>query len=477
MDGVYAAAVTKKVVVGKSHIPSTEMATDIESLHIRLKAATPEEFRAAHNVELSIPQTSGRNALRKLLQHLLSLTNESCPDFHFLAKNEPLRTTLDKFLERRNLTSEGTLDVTYYLPLPEPNQDEPIVSSSEWLSSVSACSINTNQPGISVVAGSYAGVPNIHLFSDGKASSPTSLTPSEEYAHKAPIKDVKWLTGDATRFITVSEDESARLWIVKNASDGDGIQSVTPCGMFKTGSIGQPTGLSAAAVDTKDIKNKTLIGADDGSIWLLPDMSSISQESVTNSTIPSVKSTSSVKRKRVRMDTIPATRIGVGTESLSTNCVGWRDTEAISAGIDAMVRIWDVETCTEKLAVPGGGKSIMSISPAPTSIVVAAIDGAVRLVDGRQGLGVTAACGRKGAHRGIVNDVAWLEHDRNFVSAGFDGSLRFWDVRAVIAPIRTVTRVHGRSQCFAVDRVRHGDDASWKIFSAGADGKVARVTI
>lgn len=425
---------------------------DVPSLHIRLKAATPAHLQAAHNVELSVPQNAGRNALRKLLYHLLALPESSRPEFHFLAGDEPLRTTFDNFLRRRNLSAEATLDVTYYLALPEPREESSIDASTEWISSVSAFYAGSKQP--MIVAGSYSGAPCVYRGTDTVISE-ASCT---EVRHAAPIKGVTWLN-DGQRFVTAGQDQCARVWSVDKAAE-----VATPFAEFRTETIGDAVGLGSVAI-SKEANESAALGADDGSLWVLPD-------------IPQVQSApQKIGNKRKEADTavIAAVRVGASTAPLPMTGVAWRGRNVVSAGWDALIRVWDVDACASATTIPCGGKAVADISITEQSILVAAIDGGVRLIDARDGKGVVAACGRKGAHHGIVNAIQWMDKDRNCVSGGIDGTLRFWDVRSMMVPVRVLKEIHGGKQCLGLDCVIQ--ERTWCIFSAGADGKVARITI
>lgn len=430
---------------------------DVPSLHIRLKAATPAEFRGAHNVELSIPRTAGRNALRKLLYHLLTLPESSQPDFEFLADGEQLRTTLDKFLQRRSLSAEGTIDVTYYIPIAEPRSETPIQASNEWLSSVCVLPGDSNGKGEAfALVGSYSGMPaayrgELPIVEEAKCLG---------VKHAAPIKAVAWLR-DGHHFITASQDQSVRLWAV---SDGDA--SATPVATFRTEDSGDPISLGAAAVSAVGTERAAL-GADDGSVWVLPDLSADGPRGAQDG----------VKRKTSDSATLSAVRIGGAASPLPVSGVQWRGDDVVSAGWDAMLRVWNVEACVASLNIPCGGKPVMDVDVAEHVLMVAAVDGAVRICDARDGRGVVAACGIKGSHDGVVSGVRWLESGRNGVSCGLDGTVRFWDTRAMLSPARIVENVHDGERCLAVDALRRQEAGAWQVFSAGADGKLARIAL
>lgn len=434
---------------------------DGTSLVIRLKAATPPNLRAAHNVELSIPQTAGRNALRKLLYHLLSLPESSRPQFHFLANGNELRTTFDKFLERRGLSAEATVDVTYYIPLPEPKSDPPLQPSQEWLSSVHAHTSGTSEEVPLTLVGSYSGAPAINR-------GDTSVVPEENclpLRHAAPIKAVAWLR-DGNRFLTASQDQTACLWSMDEES-----ASATPIARFLSEDSGDAVSLTTVAVSV-DGAERAALGADDGSVWLLPDISQRAPKHTVDG-----DRVGTPKRKASDTSALSAVRIGGATVPLPVSSVEWRTENVVSAGWDALVRTWDVNACTPNLTIPCGGKAVTDISVAENTILVAAVDGAVRIVDARDGKGVVAACGMKGAHKGVVSGVRWLEEGRNGLSGGYDGTVKFWDMRSMVSPARVVTKVHNGEKSLAVDAFRRKEQGDWLVFSAGADGKLARIIL
>lgn len=427
-------------------------------MHIRLKAAVHDpSLRAAHGVELSVPQTLGRKGLRNLLHHLLN-DPESQPEFHFLVASEPLRTTLDKFLLRRKLSTEATLELTYYLPLPAPEIDNPNSASQEWLSAVDVIK-STHLVDPLVLAASYSGCPSVFAGEDEIVAEDAM----RDFAHEAAIKDIAWLPSHS-HFVSASNDQSVRLWSFNLAE-----KSARPVAVFRSDEAGQPFAFDSVAVSSQSSSKPVAaaMGGADGSVWVIPDLLAQGEDA----TDP--KPPSGAKRKSRDESVLSASRIGVTATDLSVSSVQWHGEDVITAGWDALVRRWDVNACATTVSIPCGGKPVTSVSASDSSMLVSAVDGAVRLVDARDGKGVVAACGRRGAHRGIVADACWLTTAQSAVSAGFDGSLRFWDMRSMLSPIHTVENVHGTGgRCLSVS-VLHKDDRH-HVFSAGSDGRVGR---
>lgn len=418
------------------------------NLQVRLLAGglSDPALRAAHDITLSLPATVGRKALQSLLVHLLPATAGSLPEFHFLAYEEPLRTTLDKFLARRSLSTEKTVPLTYYLPLPPPAPSPPTCVSPAWLSSLSVVRYDDD---VYLLTGSYSGAPSI-LCEDRIVLSEEAVRP---FAHKAPVKSVSWLP-DRKGFLTASTDQIACLWRCNLSPDA---VSATPEATFRSDETGVPSCFESIAVSPSATSPVAALSGADGSIYLLPDLNGS----------PSDK-TALPNRKRKEPDSrvLSATRLSAAT-GLCVSEVAWRDTKTmISAGWDGMARVWDAETGQMGVTVPCGGKAVTGLAVGEGACVVGAADGAVRVVDGREGRGVVGACGRRGAHRGVVADVDWVE-DGAIVSGGLDGSVRIWDLRAIVQPVHVVADVHGKGgKCLAVC----GEGR--RMFSAGSDGNV-----
>lgn len=431
---------------------------EVPTLLVRFKAGPlPSDLRAAQGVQLSVPQTLGRKGLRNLIHHLLDLSDG--PDFHFLIGEDPLRTTLDKFLLRRNLTAEKTLELTYYLPLPAPTSAPPHNVSDTWLGAVdAAASASFDHP--IVLAGAYSGIPSLH--SGGiEVLGEDAL---RELKHATAIKAVAWLPG-ASRFLTASQDQTARLWAF-DAGEG----AARPVAEFRSEEAGTPVAFECAAVVKLVGSGRVAagLGAADGSVWVVPDL--LAEDEGME------QATAGMKRKTASLRGMGATKIGVTSTDLCVSGMQWKEGALVSGGWDALVREWDVEKCVVSVSIPCGGKAVTSVSLDERVVLVSAVDGGVRLVDARDGKGVVGACGRKGAHRGVVADATWVRRGESAVSAGLDGTLRVWDLRSMLSPAHVVEGAHGGGgKCTAVCVANDGDKTS--IYSVGSDGRIATQTL
>lgn len=438
--------------------PFTRMGTptappEPSQVQIRLKAQVSDPaLRTAHDVSLAVPDTVGRKGLRALLQHLLPDAPSPLPDFHFLAYEEPLRTTLANFIARRSLSHEKTVPVTYYLPLPAPTAGGSQRLSSKWLSSLSAM---RGESETMLLAGSYSGSVSI--------ATPTATVLAEadlaSVAHAGAVKAACWLP-DKRHFLTASTDETACLWSF-SAPDG----SATRLATFRSEEAGTAVSFASAAVSADPDAPAGALGGADGSVWVLADLLGAGGDAGPAG--------AGEKRKAPDGRGLRAERVGVGGAGLATSGVAWRDARVVSVGWDGLAREWDVERGQAALTVPCGGRAATGLAAARDCAAVSAVDGGVRVVDARDGKGVVGACGRRGAHAGVATGVRWVEEGRSAVSGGVDGTVRLWDLRALVAPVHVVGGVHGEGgRSLAVDAAAEGGGRVG-VFSAGSDGKVA----
>ncbi|PXF43157.1 Ribosome biogenesis protein WDR12-like [Gracilariopsis chorda] len=216
----------------------------------------------------------------------------------------------------------------------------------------------------------------------------------------------------------------------------------------------KPASFSAASV--KSGSSTAALGCMDGSLWLAQDCLGNTNDAHGD-------------RKRKAVSNIPASRVTDGV--LRVTGLLWRANDIVSVGWDGFTSVFCADTCTKKTTIPSGGKPLTSVVSLDGSgcFIVSAVDGAVRMVDGRSGKGVVAACGKREAHQGIVTDVAAQEE--LVVSTGMDGTVKFWDQRSLLTPQHTI-RTDGK--LFAVDLIRGTRNT---VFAAGQTGKVLRFGI
>lgn len=405
-----------------------------KTLQIRFKCGVENQaYKSAHNAVLQVPAHLGRKSLTSLLHTLLNLSEQDRPDFHFLVDEVPLRTTLDKFLERRHLSFENTLSLTYFIPIAEPSRESSTHISQNWISSLHAHADGR------VLVGLFSGRSSI-VHDDTVILTESSLP----HSHDAPVKAVQWLNDN--HFLTASSDETACGWRLQNGE-------AELVSRMDTSEI-NPASFSAASV--KKDSTTAALGCMDGSLWL-------AQDCIGNT------SDDHGDKKRKAVSNIPASRVTDGV--LRVTGLLWRGNDIVSVGWDGFTGVFCADTCTKKTTIPSGGKPLTSVASLDGNgcFIVSAVDGAVRMIDGRSGKGVVAACGKREAHQGIVTAIA--AQDELVVSTGVDGTVKFWDQRSMLNPQHTI-RADGK--LFAVDLIRGTRNM---VFAGGQTGEVLRFGI
>lgn len=408
------------------------------TLQIRLRCnESDQKYRAAHNAELQVPAQFGRKSLRTLLHTLLNLSETERPDFHFLIDDTPLRTTLDKYIERRKLSFEKTVIVTYYLPIGSGEKVGETLVSKKWL-----CSLDAREDG-RVLAGSCGG--GVSIVKGDEVVLEESHMPER---HSSAVKGVQWLQEE--HFLTVSTDQTAWVW---REGKGDA-EVVARLDTRDTKAVS----FSAAAV--RRGTNTAVLGCADGSIWLVGDCVG-----------DQVDKSGTGGKKRGGVGELSGSRMTDGR--LRVTGLIWREEEeeVVAVGWDGFTSVFCAKTCTRQATIPSGGKALTGVAVVRGggALVVGAVDGGVRMVDGRLGGGVVAACGKRGAHDGMVSDVTAA--GAVVASAGVDGCVKLWDVRSLLAPVGTVD-CGGR--LLAVHAV---DGEKVAVFAAGERGRVERLQL
>lgn len=173
----------------------------------------------------------------------------------------------------------------------------------------------------------------------------------------------------------------------------------------------------------------------------------------------------------------PAPVLALSSEAVlqgHAGCVAalaWPERGALfSAGWDHTLRRWDVATggCAQTLAT-GGAKALFCLDARPGALLLAAggAERAVRCWDPRSGATVPAIS--LAGHTAFVAALAWCPWEESkLVSAGWDGQLCLWDVRAA-APLHACAA--SAQKLLAADwwRGAPGEGAAGRRVAAGGE--------
>lgn len=449
---------------------------------VRLTAgAVPDALRGADGTELTVPATMGRKALRNVVQHLCGLADSDpvkLPDVCFIVEDfGPLRTTLEKFLTRRNLTAERTVRLTYYVPLPEPETGSSVSVSKEWLAAL-AVGDWSGEP--EAVIGSFSGCPLVSR--EHECVLDEAHTKAD--GHGGAIKAVAWLpTGN--EFVSAGHDETAKVWRYDRAA-GEAVAIAA----FRPGQIGEGVAFESAAAANVGGKDLIALGGADGSLWVVdewrdsevPAAADRTEHSGDDDALNKNEAESTEqnapphKRKRPGPADVGARHVGTATRDLPIAKCCWSGNELITAGFDGMLRYWNVESCTTTVSVPCGGKAVTGAAVSDAVCYVSCADGRIRGVESRGRGGVVSVSERGKGHNGVVSDISWIRSGVSFASCGVDGTVRTWDVRSPSIPAHTVEALHGKGhRSLRIGGIEAKDRAT--LFSVGTDGALRTLNI
>merc|ERR1740123_583145 len=166
---------------------------------ISVQFQADEGVPAVPNSPFSLPSKLRRKELNEIINHLLN--NENPEKFEFIIAGDLLRGSLQRFLEKRGMSTETVCVVRYFLanPMPEENLE---LSHPDWISGVRLfCSNNT-------VTASYDG--SVNVWTGGNLTVQKS-------GHSMPIKALELVDrGDAQGFVTGGQDKKICVWEYKD---------------------------------------------------------------------------------------------------------------------------------------------------------------------------------------------------------------------------------------------------------------------
>jgi ribosome biogenesis protein YTM1 len=172
--------------------------------HILVRFVTDHDSYRVSDNPFSVPSNLGRSGLSEVLNHLLEL--DEFVSFDFLVNDRLLRSSLVKFIQFYQITTEDILNIKYF---PARNVSEEIQSSEaeSWISSIDV--LNADY----AAAGCYDG--SLLIFNPSDLS-----TTVKQQCHEDPINSLLlWeesSNSSNVRAATCSKDNLIKIWEVNS---------------------------------------------------------------------------------------------------------------------------------------------------------------------------------------------------------------------------------------------------------------------
>ncbi|TDL22560.1 WD40 repeat-like protein [Rickenella mellea] len=385
-----------------------------------------------------IPATWKRYQLSQLINKSLSLPKPV--PFDFLIKGEVLRVSLAEWCSEKDFGMEETLQIEYIESVMPPQRMADI-PHDDWVSSV-VCLV----PGF-FVTGSYDGV--IRVFNSSQKLTQTVS------GHTAPITSVCILhsrqTGDAysdaeTRIIaSASHDLTARLTSLSLSS--------SPSASLEdpnSNPLSKPKALASLHLHTAPLSS--IQASPSGEHILTASWDKLI--GVWDTTVPShdevpLEHEERKKRRKVAADAAemdaeaprrkaPVSVLKSHTGRVMKAIFDHKGAKAYSCALDSTVRVWDVESgvCVETISASEKPFIDLISSSDGSALLAASTDRSITAYDPRlfssslssSAPPAIASLTQQSTPSSLSPSPS---NTHQFVSGGYDGVVRLWDVRSV----------------------------------------------
>ncbi|KAI5820615.1 WD40-repeat-containing domain protein [Pyronema omphalodes] len=419
---------------------------------IQVKFVTRDPEIAVAAAPILVPTNLKRFGLSQVVNHLLA-SDKSIP-FDFLVDGAYLRSTLDAYITKNGLSSETTLTLEY-VRAAIPPKFLTSFQHDDWVSSVATSTHNKNNNDPVILSGSYDGIARVWNLS--------GQVLSEGAGHTAGIKSVKWLDGES--FVTSSLDRSLRIW--RYTADGTVAASIKPIAEY----VGHKSTVESLAVNQQS--KQILSASADGTVGL---WSTIPKQSPV---APEIELPIRAKKRKMAANGPKVPQYGslamfkghqgpVSGVAFAPNDA----TVGYSVSWDNMIKTWDLMTgvnvTTKKAKNP-----ILSLATMKELNLLACGTSARHIIlnDPRENAETVSTATLRGHTNAVVGLSANPANEWELASAGHDGTVRVWDVRASESgALFTINRdgegLTGNEKVFDVEWSKVG------IVSGGEDKRV-----
>ncbi|KAI5846493.1 WD40-repeat-containing domain protein [Morchella snyderi] len=421
------------------------------SAQVQVQFVTRHADIAVPPAPILVPAGLKRYGLSQIINHLLA-TPTPVP-FDFLAAGAFLRTSLAAYLTQHGLSSESIITLEYVRAVVPP-RFRAAFQHDDWVSAVhtlSAAPASAASAAPRILSASYDGIARVWDLS--------GQVLAEAPGHSAPLKAAKWTAG-GTGLVTAGMDRTLRLWSYDTAAaDDSSAVTITPLAEL----LGHKSTIEHLAVDPRSTHILSASADSTVGIW-----------SHTPAALPPAPAASlppaPTKRRKTSTSANTATAVPrYGPLGLLTGHTGpvaavefdGKDpTVAYSAGWDHTIRTWDlathrlVDTRTTQHPVAS-----MCVLPALSLLAAGSTARHITLHDPRAGASEVATSTLRGHTNCVAALCAGGDSEWMMASAGHDGTVRVWDVRAA-----------GSGSVFVIRREGEGVTGREKVFSVEWSG-------
>ncbi|KAF8247440.1 WD40 repeat-like protein [Wilcoxina mikolae CBS 423.85] len=419
---------------------------------VQVKFVTRDPEISVSTAPILVPSNLKRFGLSQVVNHLRNC-EKSIP-FDFLVDGAYLRSTLDTYISKNGLSSESTLTLEY-VRAAIPPKFLTSFQHDDWVSSV-ATSISTKSNREHVIlSGSFDGIARV--WSQG------GQVLCEAAGHQSAIKSVKWIDGDS--LVTSSMDRTMRIWRYTSESAVDA--SVKAIAEY----VGHKSTVESLAVN---IAVKRILSASaDGNVGV---WSSLPKESPA---APVMDLPTRIKKRKLAQTGPIVPQYGAlgmlqgHTAPVSGVAFAPQDsTVAYSVSWDHTIKTWDLTTMSV-VDTKTTQHPILSLCALKSLNLLACGSSARHIIlhDPRVTAAGVSAATLKGHSNAVVALSANPTNEWEMASAGHDGTVKIWDVRASSSgSVLTINRegmdLAGNEKVFDVEWSSVG------IVSGGEDKRV-----